>query len=183
MEDSVNERDSIEIQATSVNSAQGQEGMTPEQHKLKELLRKVTSGTPLSVEESTFIKDTYKSLQREYESVIEDSSEDEVKVMAIRSAMDSLHAKRISGPEFVSEVIYSIHALKDKRKRDRMLRSEIAYRMALASYFYEHVRAIKKMRSDTPATSEFLFQVNELNSSMNDYRKLKANQVRRSEAA
>src|SRR6187402_2869583 len=116
MEDSVNERDSIEIQATSINSAQGQEGMTPEQHKLKELLRKVTSGTPLSVEESTFIKDTYKSLQREYESVIEDSSEDEVKVMAIRSAMDSLHAKRISGPEFVSEVIYSIHALKDKRK-------------------------------------------------------------------
>lgn len=157
--------------------------MTPEQDKLKDLLRKVTSGSPLSVEESTYIKDTYKSLQREYEQVIEDSSEDEVKVMAIRSALESLQAKRISGPEFVSEVIYSIHVLKDKRKRDRMLRSEIAYRMALASYFYEHIKAIKKMRSDVPVTSEFVFQVSELNSSLRDYRKLKTNQVRRSEAA
>jgi hypothetical protein len=157
--------------------------MTPEQDKLKELLRKVTSGTSLSVEESSYIKETYKSLQREYEQVIEDSSEDEVKVMAIRSALESLQAKRISGPEFVSEVIYSIHVLKDKRKRDRMLRSEIAYRMALASYFYEHVKAIKKMRSDVPVTSEFVFQVNELNSSLRDYRKLKTNQIRRSEAA
>ena len=157
--------------------------MTPEQQKLKDLLRKVTSGKPLTMAESDFIKETYRALQSEYEKVLEDTSEDEIKVLAIRSAIESLHAKRISGPAFVSEVIYSIHVLKDKRKRDRMLRSEIAYRMALASYFYEHVKAIKRMRSDIPVTSEFLFQVNELNSSLLDYEKLKAGTVRRTRVA
>jgi len=98
--------------------------MTPEQNKLKDVLRKVTSNMPLTVAESNFIKETYRSLQGEYEKVLEDSSEDEIKVIAIQSALQSLQAKKISGPEFVSEVIYSIHVLKDKRKRDRMLRSE-----------------------------------------------------------
>ena len=155
--------------------------MTPEQSKLKDVLRKVTSNMPLTVAESNFIKETYRTLQGEYEKVLEDSSEDEIKVIAIQSALQSLQAKKISGPEFVSEVIYSIHVLKDKRKRDRMLRSEIAYRMALASYFYEHVKAVKKMRSDVPVTSEFVFQVSELNSSLSDYRKLKTSQTRRAE--
>lgn len=137
------------------------------------LLRKAAGGEDLTQEEVRLVKSIYRELRQQYESVLEDSAEDEVKVLAIRHALESLESKRMSGPEFVSEVIYSIYGLKDKRKRDRMLRSEIAYRMALAAYFYEHVKQIKTMRAGTPATSEFLFQVNRLDDSLRDYRKLK----------
>ena len=138
------------------------------------MLRKATSGTEFTVAESQFIKETYRNLRNEYAKVLEDSAEDEVKVLAIRQALDSLEAHKITGEEFISEVMYSVHVLKDKRKRDRMLRSEIAYRMALAAYFYDHVKAIKKIKSDIPITSEFLFQINELDSSLKDYQKYKA---------
>ncbi|MCW3058423.1 MAG: hypothetical protein ABIY70_24805 [Capsulimonas sp.] len=148
--------------------------MTMHRSELKEMLRKATSGVQLTVGESNYIKTTYKELREEYEKVLEDSAEDEVKVLAISQALSSLEAKKISGPEFVSEVIYSVYVLKDKRKRDRMLRSEIAYRMALAAYFYDHVKAIKKIPANVPVTSEFLFQINELDSSLKDYQKYKA---------
>lgn len=140
---------------------------------VRELLRKASSGEDLTYQESSQIKRIYRDLRQEYEKVLEDSAEDEVKVLAIRHALESLESKRMSGPEFVSEVIYSIYVLKDKRKRDRMLRSEIAYRMALAAYFYEHVKAIKKIESAAPATSELLYQIDQLDSSLRDYRKFK----------
>jgi hypothetical protein len=150
---------------------------------LREMLRKATAGEELTFEESNTIKRLYRDLRQEYEKVLEDSAEDEVKVLAVRHALDSLESKRMSGPEFVSEVIYSVFTLKDKRKRDRMLRSEIAYRMALAAYFYEHVKAIKKMEASAPATSELLFQIDQLDSSLRDYRKFKNSKHRDASAA
>lgn len=147
--------------------------------ELRDMLRKATSGQELTYDESKYVKRLYRELRQEYEKVLKDSAEDEIKVLAIKYALESLESKRISGPEFVSEVIYSIYVLKDKEKRDRMLRSEIAYRMALAAYFYVHVKAIKKMQSAAPATSEFLFQVSELNNSLRDYQKYKAKKERK----
>jgi hypothetical protein len=138
------------------------------------MLRKATSGAEFTYAESQFIKETYRNLRGEYAKVLEDSAEDEVKVLAIRQALDSLEAHKITPEEFLSEVMYSVKMLKDKRKRDRMLRSEIAYRMALAAYFYDHVKAIKKIKGDLPSTSEFLFQIHELDCSLKDYQKYKA---------
>src|SRR3569833_324222 len=135
---------------TKIGAAQETEA----RHELRGLLRKVGVGDELSHTETSRIKKIYLDLRAEYECVLEDSAEDEVKVLAVRHALDELESMRMSAPEFVSEVIYSVFVLNDKRKRDRMLRSEIAYRMALAAYFYEHVKAIKKMDSSVPATSE-----------------------------
>ncbi|MGO8671263.1 MAG: hypothetical protein ACLQVD_07875 [Capsulimonadaceae bacterium] len=140
---------------------------------LADLLRKVTNGEGLTNDEARIVTRTYRDLRVQYEQVLEDSAEDEVKVLAIRHALEGLEARRLTGPEFVSEIIYSVHILKDKRKRDRMLRSEIAYRMALAAYFYPLVRGVKTMRTRGTATSEFLFQVNCLDHSLRDYRRLK----------
>jgi hypothetical protein len=148
--------------------------MSSQRTQLMEMLRKATSGSEFTYAETQFIKETYRNLRKEYAKVLEDSAEDEVKVLAIRHALDSLEAHRITPEEFLSEVMYSVNVLKDKRKRDRMLRSEIAYRMALAAYFYDHVKAIKKIKGDMPITSEFLFQINELHSSLTDYQKYKA---------
>jgi hypothetical protein len=148
-------------------------GVEPAGMEVRDMLRKALAGEEFSRDESSRIKRIYRDLRAQYERVLEDSAEDEVKVLAIRHALDSLEAKRMSGPEFVSEVIYSVFVLKDKRKRDRMLRSEIAYRMALAAYFYDHVKAIKKMDAAAPATSELLFQIDQLDTSLRDYRKFK----------
>jgi hypothetical protein len=151
--------------------------MTTNNLELKEIFLKTVGGVELSCKESVFVKKAFRDLHSEYEKVLEDSADDEVKVLAIRHAMASLKAKTISGPEFVSEVIYSVHVLKDKRKRDRMLRSEIAYRMALATYFYAHVKTIRRIPSSAPFASEFLFQINELDNSLRDYHKYKAAQL------
>jgi len=154
-----------------------------ERQALRDMLRKAGSGQELTHDESREIKRIYRDLRAQYERVLEDSAEDEVKVLAIRHALDELESKRMSAPEFVSEVIYSVFVLKDKRKRDRMLRSEIAYRMALAAYFYEHVKAIKKMDSMAPATSELLFQIDQLDTSLRDYQKFKLQSESRVNAA
>lgn len=170
-------------QARRSASKAGAQIESDERAALREMLRKAGAGEGLTREESSRIKRIYLDLRAQYERVLDDSAEDEVKVLAVRHALDELESKRMSAPEFVSEVIYSVFVLKDKRKRDRMLRSEIAYRMALAAYFYEHVKAIKTMDSAAPATSELLFQIDQLDTSLRDYQKYKQQSQARAGAA
>lgn len=144
---------------------------------LKQVLEKTLSGHDLTYEETKFIKKTYRALREDYAVVLADIAEDELAVMALQHALSSLEAHKLSGPEFLHEVMYSVQSLKGKRKKDRMLRSEIAYRMALAAFAYQHIRAYRKLEV-TVVASEFLHQISALDDSLQKYRKYKALQNR-----
>src|SRR3569833_180854 len=114
---------------TKIGAAQETEA----RHELRGLLRKVGVGDELSHTETSRIKKIYLDLRAEYECVLEDSAEDEVKVLAVRHALDELESQRMRAPEFVSEVIYSVVVRGGERGRGRGRRAESAERGARAA--------------------------------------------------
>lgn len=152
------------------------------QTQLQSVLEKALRGQELTYAETTFIKRTYQTLRENYHAVLKEVGEDELRALALKHAVTSLERQKLTGPEFLHEVMFSVQSMKDKRRKDRMLRSEIAYRMALAAFSYQHVKTQRKLEV-TVVASEFLHQVSALESSLQKYRQYKDTQHKTEDAS
>lgn len=168
--------------------------MASETYSLKELTAKVARGNELTYAEAKFVKQRYLQLREECETVLGACRQDEASALALRRALASLEAKKISSTDYVLEVFdiqseifgphkprkhthraaqqaQDIEAEKKSRElRERRLtklREAVAYRMAMAALFFSHAPHIGRIKHLPNLTQELLFQMDHLDVSVN----------------
>ncbi|HEX5324057.1 MAG TPA: hypothetical protein VFW40_09740 [Capsulimonadaceae bacterium] len=168
--------------------------MVAETYSLKELTAKVARGKELTYAEARFVKQRYLQLREDCEQVLGACQQDEASALALRRALTSLEAKKISSSDYVLEVfdiqseIFGPHktrrhshrtvasAKEDKEEADRRseqrerrltkLRETVAYRMAMAALFFSHAPHIGQIKQLPNLTQELLFQMDHLDVSV-----------------
>lgn len=171
--------------------------MVPETYSLKELTAKVARGNELTYAEAKFVKQRYLQLRQECEAVLGACRQDEASALALRRALTSLEAKKISSTDYVLEVfdiqseIFGPHKPRKhthraarqaeqeaqekstglRERRLTKLRETVAYRMAMAALFFSHAPHIGRIKHLPNLTQELLFQMDHLDVSVSAHDK------------
>ena len=167
--------------------------MASETYSLKDLTAKVARGNELTYAEAKFVKQRYLQLRQECESVLGACQQDEASALALRRALASLEAKKISSTDYVLEVfdiqseIFGPHRPRKhthrgsqpppagqsggkhnelRERRLTKLRETVAYRMAMAALFFSHAPHIGRIKHLPNLTQELLFQMDHLDISV-----------------
>lgn len=136
---------------------------------LDELCRRAQDCGDLTAKDLALVKRLYRSCRAAFKTILLESADDEYRTLAIAFTLRSFERGEIADGDYLDEIMYAYRVLRDFSERGRTLRTEAAYRMALAALFHSSQISCPSPRRVTPATIELLHQLRELVSALKTY--------------
>ena len=137
---------------------------------------KVQERQDLSVRESHILRKSYRRFRCAFDRVLTDIESNEARVLAIASTLRALERNELAADEFMAQTCYAYRLLRGFESSGSQLRTEIAYRLALATLFYRS-QSVTSLLHFSPANAEFTYQLLEVDHAFQDYYKWKSQQT------
>lgn len=136
---------------------------------LDNLYRQAQDSDQLTAKDLALVKRLYRGCRASFKTVLLESADDEYRTLAIAFTLRAFERGEVGDGDYLDEIMYAYRVLRDFPERGRTLRTEAAYRMALAALFYAAQTSSPEPRRITPATIELLHQLRELIAALKTY--------------